>query len=127
MANTRKKHGVAIRLAKIARRWVTMSDDERRERRTQWERRFNSVMVSIGTAGIIWLVSTVAKIDKSQATTAVRLDAIEVSAAGAYHASDAKRDVREMTDRLQYVEQRAAAIEIRVDRLEASAAAGGKR
>lgn len=127
MANTRKKHGVAIRLAMIARRWVTMSDDERRERRTQWERRFQSVIVSIGTAGIIWLVSTVAKIDKAAATTAVRLDAIEISAAGAYRASDAKRDVQGMTERLQYVEQRAAAIEIRVDRLEAAAVARAKR
>lgn len=93
-------------------------DADRRERRTRWERRFQSVTLSVATAGILWAGSTLGELKVSSAVIQNRVDGLDAQMSGLYRANDAKRDVNEMKARIATTEQRVEAIEGRIASVE---------
>lgn len=85
-----------------------MSDDnieqQRKERRVQWERRFQSVMVTLVAAGIVWGVQTLVSVDKTLAVTVQRIDQIDVAASGMYRRDEATRDFSQLASLVERVQ-----------------------
>lgn len=99
---------------------VLTTDQRRRiDRRTRWERRFQSVMITLCAAGVVWGVQTLVSVDKNQAISASRLERVEIMQSGMYTARDAKRDVADMTRRIETNEQSIIGIDSRLQRVEA--------
>lgn len=99
---------------------VLTTDQRRRiDRRTRWERRFQSVMITLCAAGVVWVVQTLVSVDKNQAISASRLERVEIMQSGMYTARDAKRDVADMTRRIETNEQSIIGIDSRLQRVEA--------
>ena len=99
---------------------VLTTDQRRRiDRRTRWERRFQSVMITLCAAGVVWVVQTLVSVDKNQAISASRLERVEIMQSGMYTARDAKRDVADMTRRIVTNEQSIIGIDSRLQRVEA--------
>lgn len=98
-----------------------LTTDQRRhiDRRTRWERRFQSVMITLCAAGVVWGVQTLVSVDKNQAISASRLERVEIMQSGMYTARDAKRDVADMTRRIETNEQSIIGIDSRLQRVEA--------
>ncbi len=98
-----------------------LSTDQRRriDRRTRWERRFQSVMITLCAAGVVWGVQTLVSVDKNQAISASRLERVEIMQSGMYTARDAKRDVADMTRRIETNEKSIIWIDSRLQRVEA--------
>lgn len=99
---------------------VLTTDQRRRiDRRTRWERRFQSVMITLCAAGVVWVVQTLVSVDKNQAISASRLERVEIMQSGMYTARDAKRDVADMTRRIETNEKSIIWIDSRLQRVEA--------
>ena len=99
---------------------VLTTDQRRRiDRRTRWERRFQSVMITLCAAGVVWGVQTLVSVDKNQAISASRLERVEIMQSGMYTARDAKRDVADMTRRIETNEKSIIWIDSRLQRVEA--------
>lgn len=99
---------------------VLTTDQRRRiDRRTRWERRFQSVMITLCAAGVVWVVQTLVSVDKNQAISASRLERVEIMQSGMYTARDAKRDVADMTRRIETNEKSIIGIDSRLQRVEA--------
>lgn len=99
---------------------VLTTDQRRRiDRRTRWERRFQSVMITLCAAGVMWVVQTLVSVDKNQAISASRLERVEIMQSGMYTARDAKRDVADMTRRIETNEKSIIGIDSRLQRVEA--------
>lgn len=99
---------------------VLTTDQRRRiDRRTRWERRFQSVMITLCAAGVVWGVQTLVSVDKNQAISASRLERVEIMQSGMYTASDAKRDVADMTRRIETNEKSIIGLDSRLQRVEA--------
>lgn len=99
---------------------VLTTDQRRRiDRRTRWERRFQSVMITLCAAGVVWGVQTLVSVDKNQAISASRLERVEIMQSGMYTARDAKRDVADMTRRIETNEQSIIGLDSRLQRVEA--------
>lgn len=99
---------------------VLTTDQRRRiDRRTRWERRFQSVMITLCAAGVVWVVQTLVSVDKNQAISASRLERVEIMQSGMYTARDAKRDVADMTRRIETNEQSIIGLDSRLQRVEA--------
>ncbi len=99
---------------------VLTTDQRRRiDRRTRWERRFQSVMITLCAAGVVWGVQTLVSVDKNQAISASRLERVEIMQSGMYTARDAKRDVADMTRRIETNEKSIIGIDSRLQRVEA--------
>ncbi len=98
-----------------------LTTDQRRhiDRRTRWERRFQSVMITLCAAGVVWVVQTLVSVDKNQAISASRLERVEIMQSGMYTARDAKRDVADMTRRIETNEKSIIGIDSRLQRVEA--------
>ena len=79
----------------------TEQQHERRERRTQWERRFQSVMITLVAAGIVWGVQTLVSVDTERAGSVQRIDQVEIVVAGMYRRDDARRDVADLRERVE--------------------------
>lgn len=79
----------------------TEQQHERRERRTQWERRFQSVMITLVAAGIVWGVQTLISVDTELAVSVQRIDQVEIVVAGMYRRDDARRDVADLRERVE--------------------------
>lgn len=79
----------------------TEQQHERRERRTQWERRFQSVMITLVAAGIVWGVQTLVSVDTELAVSVQRIDQVEIVVAGMYRRDDARRDVADLRERVE--------------------------
>ncbi len=79
----------------------TEQQHERRERRTQWERRFQSVMITLVAAGIVWGVQTLVSVDTKLAVSVQRIDQVEIVVAGMYRRDDARRDVADLRERVE--------------------------
>lgn len=79
----------------------TEQQHERRERRTQWERRFQSVMITLVAAGIVWGVQTLVRVDTELAVSVQRIDQVEIVVAGMYRRDDARRDVADLRERVE--------------------------
>ena len=88
-------------------------------RRTRWERRFQSVMITLCAAGVVWGVQTLVSVDKNQAISASRLERVEIMQSGMYTARDAKRDVADMTRRIETNEKSIIGLDSRLQRVEA--------
>ncbi len=84
---------------------LTTEQLRKKIKRDEWERRFQSVMLSLTAAAIIWGVVTLVAVDRNQAVLTTKLERVEVLQAGAYTARDAKRDVAEMTRRIDQNEK----------------------
>lgn len=98
---------------------VLTTDQRRRiDRRTRWERRFQSVMITLCAAGVVWGVQTLVSVDKNQAISASRLERVEIMQSGMYTARDAKRDVADMTRRIEQNEQSIIGIDGRLKAVE---------
>ncbi len=87
---------------------------ERRERRIQWERRFQSVMVTLVAGAIVWGVQTLVSVDKTLTVSVQRIDQVELVVAGMYRRDDALRDVAALGAR---VERMAAGVEAQTSAL----------
>lgn len=99
---------------------VLTTDQRRRiDRRTRWERRFQSVMITLCAAGVMWVVQTLVSVDKNQAISASRLERVEIMQSGMYTARDAKRDVADMTRRIETNEKSIIGLDSRLQRVEA--------
>lgn len=99
---------------------VLTTDQRRRiDRRTRWERRFQSVMITLCAAGVVWAVQTLVSVDKNQAISASRLERVEIMQSGMYTARDAKRDVADMTRRIETNEKSIIGLDSRLQRVEA--------
>ncbi len=99
---------------------VLTTDQRRRiDRRTRWERRFQSVMITLCAAGVVWGVQTLVSVDKNQAISASRLERVEIMQSGMYTARDAKRDVADMTRRIETNEKSIIGLDSRLQRVEA--------
>lgn len=99
---------------------VLNTDQRRRiDRRTRWERRFQSVMITLCAAGVVWGVQTLVSVDKNQAISASRLERVEIMQSGMYTARDAKRDVADMTRRIETNEKSIIGLDSRLQRVEA--------
>lgn len=99
---------------------VLTADQRRRiDRRTRWERRFQSVMITLCAAGVVWVVQTLVSVDKNQAISASRLERVEIMQSGMYTARDAKRDVADMTRRIETNEKSIIGLDSRLQRVEA--------
>lgn len=98
-----------------------LTTDQRRhiDRRTRWERRFQSVMITLCAAGVVWVVQTLVSVDKNQAISASRLERVEIMQSGMYTARDAKRDVADMTRRIETNEKSIIGLDSRLQRVEA--------
>lgn len=98
-----------------------LTTDQRRhiDRRTRWERRFQSVMITLCAAGVVWGVQTLVSVDKNQAISASRLERVEIMQSGMYTARDAKRDVADMTRRIETNEKSIIGLDSRLQRVEA--------
>lgn len=91
---------------------------QRRERSGRWERRFQSVMVTLCTVGVVWVVQTLVSVDKGQAIAAARLERVEIMQSGMYTARDAKRDVADMTRRIEVNETSIQGLDTRLKDVE---------
>jgi len=70
------------------------------DHRAQIHRWFQSAIVSLLVAAVIWGVQTLANLDKSVAAIVPRMDSIEIQASAAYRATDAKRDFADLVRRI---------------------------
>jgi len=64
-------------------------------------------------------VQTLVSVDKNQAISASRLERVEIMQSGMYTARDAKRDVADMTRRIETNEKSIIWIDSRLQRVEA--------
>jgi len=76
-------------------------------------------MITLCAAGVVWGVQTLVSVDKNQAISASRLERVEIMQSGMYTARDAKRDVADMTRRIETNEQSIIGIDSRLQRVEA--------
>lgn len=91
---------------------------QRHDRRSRWERRFQSVMITLCAAGVVWVVQTLVSVDKGQAIAAARLERVEIMQSGMYTARDAKRDVADMTRRIEVNETSIQGLDTRLKDVE---------
>lgn len=91
---------------------------QRHDRRSRWERRFQSVMITLCAAGVVWVVQTLVSVDKGQARAADRLERVEIMQSGMYTARDAKRDVADMTRRIEVNETSIQGLDTRLKDVE---------
>lgn len=84
--------------------------EERRDRGRKWERHFQSVMVTLACAGIVWGVQTLTTVDKR-----VEVVGVEVSILQAQFArvdlAQIRADVSSQTSRIESIERRLSFIE----------------
>jgi chromosome segregation ATPase len=73
---------------------------DRKERHVQWERRFQSVVISLGTGAIFWAAGTLMKVDKGLDALKPHVDNLDIQIAGMYRSADAKRDVAELATKI---------------------------
>lgn len=88
-----------------------MTSYERQERNRKYERRFHSVMLSLVAGGILWMLNIVVETHTSIANLSPRIQALEIQSAGAYRASDAKRDQEYIVDRFGQMDKRVSKLE----------------
>ena len=85
--------------------------DDLGEKRVQRERRYQSVLLTMCSAGMIWLLQTILSISSDIARIQPRIDALDVQMSLMYRASDARRDNDGIAARM-------GGLETRVERLE---------
>jgi len=76
-------------------------------------------MITLCAAGVVWGVQTLVSVDKNQAISASRLERVEIMQSGMYTARDAKRDVADMTRRIETNEKSIIGLDSRLQRVEA--------
>lgn len=81
-------------------RVLTTEQLRKSERNVKWERRFQSVMLSLVAAAIVWGITTLINVDKTQAIVLTRLDMVEIRQAGAIERREADRYHTDLHKRL---------------------------
>ncbi len=99
-----------------------MQEDHQIERRkidraVKWERRFQSLAISLVGVGITWGVSTLASLDKSMAAVVPHLEQIDMQVAAMYRAKDAQRDIAELRRDITTGDARDAEHDRKIDEL----------
>lgn len=97
---------------------MTEKTPEQQDKHTRWERRFQSVMLSLATAGILWSISTQIQLVTKSAVAEEKLQRLDVQLSGMYSARDAQRDVAEITGRIAANEGRIDTLDTRVGDIE---------
>lgn len=82
--------------------------------RVQRERRYQSVMLSVCAAGMLWILQTLVSLSSDIAGIKPRIDALDVQLSLMYRASDARRDIADISARLSASERRIERIEVRM-------------
>lgn len=110
-------------LRALWRRWMerlertlgTPPGDDRRDRSRRLELRFQSVMITLATAGIIWAVQTISRVDKTADVLAVQIGYLQANAA---RADSAQRDIAEVRRDLTEVHGDIETIKVRLTQVE---------
>lgn len=79
--------------------------------KVQRERRYQSVMLSVCAAGMLWILQTLVSLSADIAGIKPRIDALDVQLSLMYRASDARRDAADMAARMTLSERRIERIE----------------
>jgi hypothetical protein len=99
-----------------------MTDEQiktaQRERRIQWERRAQTVMLGILVAGGGYALSWVGGLIVQIPLIAQRMDVIDIKMSATYQAKDAKRDFDLVDGRLADIEKKNDAQEVKIDNLD---------
>ncbi len=82
--------------------------------KVQRERRYQSVMLSVCAAGMLWILQTLVSLSSDIAGIKPRIDALDVQLSLMYRASDARRDIADVSARLGASERRIERIEARL-------------
>ena len=82
--------------------------------KVQRERRYQSVMLSVCAAGMLWILQTLVSLSADIAGIKPRIDALDVQLSLMYRASDARRDAADMAARMALSERRIERIEAKL-------------
>lgn len=89
--------------------------EERRDRGRKWERHFQSVMVTLACAGIVWGVQTLTTVDKRVEVVGVEVSILQAQFARVDLAqrdiAQIRADVSSQTSRIESIERRLSFIE----------------
>lgn len=98
---------------------LTTEQLRKKERRVSWERRFQSVMITLVAAAIVWGVQTLVSVDKTQSLVVNRLDLVEIRQAGAIERREAQRDHSDIHKRIDSTDSAIVVIDGRLKVIEA--------
>ena len=106
---------------------LTTDQEKRATRNVKWERRFQSVMITVTVAGIIWGIQTLAQVDKTQGLVVQRIDLIEIKQDAAMTSREAARDHSDIHKRLDLNDSAIVIIDGRLKVIEADRQKAGRR
>lgn len=79
--------------------------------KVQRERRYQSIMLSLCAAGMVWILQTLLSFSADMGRMQERISAVDMQLSMMYRAADARRDIADVSARI-------AASERRIERLE---------
>ena len=85
--------------------------DHDAERKVQRERRYQSIMLSLCAAGMVWILQTLVSFSGNIGRIQERISSLDSQVSLMYRASDARRDIADLNFRI-------ASYEHRIERLE---------
>ncbi len=85
------------------------------DRKLQRERRYQSIMLSVCAGGMLWILQTLVSLSTDIASIKPRIDALDVQLSLMYRASDARRDIADITARMTVTERRIERLEHRME------------
>lgn len=85
------------------------------DRKVQRERRYQSIMLSVCAGGMLWILQTLVSLSTDIASIKPRIDALDVQLSLMYRASDARRDIADITARMTVTERRIERLEHRLE------------
>jgi len=117
---------------------VQQSSQEKKERKVQRERRYQSIVVTVLTGAVLtggkWIVSTLWDISQSNGVVKSDIAEMRVQLSGAYRSDMARKDFETVNSRLSQLEKTNSAQDTKIDNIdrrvlliETSAAIKGRR
>ena len=85
------------------------------DRKVQRERRYQSIMLSVCAGGMLWILQTLVSLSTDIASIKPRIDALDVQLSLMYRASDARRDIADITARMTVTKRRIERLEHRME------------
>ena len=79
---------------------LTTDQEKRATRNVKWERRFQSVMITVTVAGIVWGIQTLAQVDKTQGIVIQRLETVEIRQQAFIERRESARDYSDVNKRM---------------------------
>lgn len=89
--------------------------DKATERRVQVERRYQSVVLSLCAGCVLWILSTLLSLNGGISRLQARIDQFDVQLALMYRASDARRDMTDLSTRITSNDRRIERLEQRLE------------